>query len=85
MKKLPKVFSKSSALREQLPSATAPKKRGGGVGTPLQLVMPPELVRQLKIAAAEGGTTVRHLVLKALIAAGYKVGAEHLGDRRTRA
>jgi hypothetical protein len=87
MKKLPNVFSTArpaKSLREQLPSATAPKKRGGGGGSPLQLVLPAELVRALKVAAAEQGTTVRHLVLKALVSAGWKVPTGEMGDRRTR-
>jgi hypothetical protein len=87
MKKLPNVFSTArpaKSLREQLPSATAPKKRGGGGGSPLQLVLPADLVRALKVSAAEQGTTVRHLVLQALNAAGWKVPQGELGDRRTR-
>ena len=88
MKKLPNVFSTArpaKSLREQLPSATPPKKRGGGGGSPLQLVLPAELVRALKVAAAEQGTTVRHLVLKALVSEGWKVPPGEMGDRRTRA
>jgi hypothetical protein len=88
MKKLPNVFTTArpaKSLREQLPSAIPPKKRGGGGGSPLQLVLPAELVRALKVAAAEQGTTVRHLVLKALVSAGWKVPPGEMGDRRTRA
>jgi len=47
-------------------------------------VLPGELVRALKVSAAEQGTTVRHLVLQALNAAGWKVPQGELGDRRTR-
>ncbi len=87
MKKLPEVFATARPaknLRDQLPPATAPRKRGGGGGTPLQLVLPAELVRALKVAAAEQGTTVRHLVLQALSAAGWDVPRAELGDRRVR-
>jgi hypothetical protein len=83
MKQLPKVFSRTAALREQLPAATAPKKRGGGAGRPLQIVLPPEVVKQLKVNAAQSGTTVRHLVLQALRGAGYAVDQDQLGDRRS--
>lgn len=59
-------------------------KRGGGGGTPLQLVLPAELVRALKVAAAKQGTTVRHLVLQALTGAGWEVPQDELGDRRVK-
>lgn len=63
---------------------TTELKRGGGIGVPLQLVLPGELVRALKVAAAEQGTTVRHLVLQALSAAGWDVPRSELGDRRVK-
>ena len=48
----------------------------------LQLNVPVELMRELKIKAATDDTTLRHIVLKALKAAGWGVDDEELKDRR---
>ncbi len=76
-----KAAARPKALRESLPAALG-DRRGGGEGVPLQLVMPPALVRELKIRAATDQTTVRALVLRALRDAGYAVELTELGDRR---
>lgn len=67
-------------LRASLPSSTnAPVKRSGA---PLQINIPTELMRELKIKAATDDTTLRHIILQALQAAGYGVDDEELKDRR---
>jgi hypothetical protein len=67
-------------LRAALPSSTnAPEKRSGAV---LQINVPPELLRDLKVKAATDDTTLRHIVLKALKDAGWGVDDDELKDRR---
>jgi hypothetical protein len=67
-------------LRASLPSSTnATEKRSGAV---LQVNVPVELMRELKIKAAQDDTTLRHIVLQALQAAGWGVDDEELKDRR---
>jgi hypothetical protein len=67
-------------LRASLPSSTnATEKRSGAV---LQVNVPVELMRELRVKAATDGTTLRHIVLQALQAAGWGVDDEELKDRR---
>ena len=48
----------------------------------LQLRVPQELKRALAMDAARQGTTIRSLILTALVAAGYKVPEEEIRDKR---
>jgi|SanBayMetagenome_1026888.scaffolds.fasta_scaffold60606_1 hypothetical protein len=83
-KKLPGVAlvaPRAKTLRESLPAAVG-ERRGGGEGAPLQLVLPAELVRDLKVKAAAEQTTVRAIVLRALVREGFKIDPAELGDRR---
>lgn len=48
----------------------------------LQLKVPKALKRQLAMDAARDGVTIRALILKALVQAGYKVSADELRDKR---
>lgn len=48
----------------------------------LQLRIPPALKRQLAIDAAKGGTTIRSVILNALVAAGYEIPDNEIGDKR---
>jgi hypothetical protein len=81
LRKLPKLALSPRALRQSLPPAVV-RPRGGGDGVPLQVVMPEDLLRALKVKAATEGLTVRALVLRALRDAGYPVELTELGDRR---
>jgi hypothetical protein len=76
-----RAVPRAKALRESLPAAVG-EKRGGGEGVPLQLVLPPAVVRELKIRAATDQTTVRAIVLRALSREGFKVDPAELTDRR---
>ena len=83
-KKLPGVSlsaPRAKSLRESLPAAVG-ERRGGGEGAPLQLVLPADLVRDLKMKAAADQSTVRAIVLRALVREGFKVDPAELGDRR---
>ena len=48
----------------------------------LQLRVPQELKRTLAMDAAKEGTTIRSLILTALVAAGYDVPDDELRDKR---
>ncbi len=48
----------------------------------LQLKVPSKLKRQLAMDAAKEGVTIRAVILKALVAAGYDVAADELRDKR---
>lgn len=50
----------------------------------LQLRVPPELKRKLAMDAAQEGTTIRSLILMALVAAGYDVPDDEIRDKRKR-
>jgi hypothetical protein len=89
-KKLPGVSRSASSelakIKASLPSATAGgASHSRGDGTPVQVVLPTDLVRELRHQAIDGSTSVRTLILKALKRAGYKVAEEDLVDRRRRA
>ena len=47
---------------------------------PLSLEVPDYLGRELKVKAATEGVTVRFLVLRALVAAGYRVDQDELEE-----
>ena len=53
-----------------------------GTGDILQLRIPQMLKRKLAMEAAKEGVTIRSLILSALVAAGYDVPKEELGDKR---
>lgn len=78
--------SATEALRASLPPAVvdrAPASASGrGNGTALQILVPPETLKALKLAAVEQDTTVRTVVLEALAKAGYPVPADEIRDRR---
>jgi len=84
LNKLKPPVNALEALRESLPPAVAETtaKASRGRGVPLQLIVPPETLKALKVGAAELETTVRALVLEALQARGYPVPDGELGDRR---
>ncbi len=48
----------------------------------LQLIVPAETKRDLRIRSAESGETIRVIVLRALAAAGIRVPNKELQDRR---
>lgn len=48
----------------------------------LQLRVPRELKRKLAMDAAKEGTTIRSLILTALVAAGYDVPDDEIRDKR---
>ena len=48
----------------------------------LQINIPSELKRRLAMEAAKDGTTIRVLILRALMSAGYRVNEEELRDKR---
>lgn len=48
----------------------------------LQLKVPSKLKRRLAMDAAKEGVTIRAVILKALVAAGYDVAADELRDKR---
>jgi hypothetical protein len=75
-------ISKPINLVEQLKAGLPPAKvKSKPVAEPsLQVQMPESLLKQLKMTAAERGTSVRVVVLEALQTAGFKVG--EIKDRR---
>ena len=48
----------------------------------LQLRVPQDLKRKLAMDAAKEGTTIRSLILTALVAAGYDVPEDEIRDKR---
>lgn len=48
----------------------------------LQLRIPSKLKRKLAMDAAKNGSTIRALILNALVAAGYEVPDEEIRDKR---
>jgi len=48
----------------------------------IQLSVPPELKRQLALQAAEEQSTIRAVILRALVKAGYEIPVEELRDKR---
>jgi hypothetical protein len=48
----------------------------------LQLRIPQELKRKLAMDAAAKGTTIRSVILTALVAAGYNVPDDEIRDKR---
>ena len=75
-------ISKPINLVEQLKAGLPPAKvKAKAVAEPsLQVQMPEALLKQLKVAAAERGTSVRVVVLESLKKAGFQVG--EIKDRR---
>jgi hypothetical protein len=51
----------------------------------LSVVLPADIVRAVKIRAAENGETLRAVVLRALKADGFKVPDREIADRRAEA
>lgn len=79
--------SATEALRASLPPAVVEERapaatNGRGHGAPLQVLVPPETLKALKLAAVEQDTTVRTIVLEALAKAGYPVPIAEIRDRR---
>ena len=56
----------------------------GGLETQLHAKVPVPVARELKIRAAEEGTTIRTLVLRGLEAIGVQVPTGEIGDQRRR-
>ena len=50
----------------------------------MQVFLPAETLKALKVRSAQEETTVRDLILNALIKDGYPVPKTELGDRRKR-
>jgi len=76
-------ISKPTSLVDQLKANLPPAKvatKKAGPEPSLQVQMPPDLLKQLKVAAAERNTSVRAIVLESLQKAGFKVG--EITDRR---
>jgi hypothetical protein len=48
----------------------------------IQLSVPAELKRQLALQAAEERSTIRAVILRALVKAGYEIPAEEIRDKR---
>lgn len=48
----------------------------------LQIKVPQALKRKLAMDAAEGGVTIRTLILNALVSVGYDVPKDELRDKR---
>lgn len=48
----------------------------------LQLRVPQDLKRKLAMDAAKKGTTIRSLILNALLAAGYEIPDDEIRDKR---
>lgn len=82
--KRPMRASKARASRSPVTKTPRGEPKSKGSGTSLMLMVPPETLRALRVRAAETGTTVRALVLEALLKAGYEVPADELIDRRRR-
>lgn len=75
-------ISKPVNLVDQLKAGLPPAKvKAKATAEPsLQVQMPEALLKQLKMAAAERGTSVRVVVLEALQKSGFKTG--EIKDRR---
>jgi hypothetical protein len=88
MKKLPSI-KKTTNIVEQLKAGLPPASVGRptatrGRGSPMQVFLPAETLKALKVRSAQEETTVRDLILNALIKDGYPVPKTELGDRRKR-
>ena len=77
-------INKPTSIVEQLKAGLPPARvRTKTAPEPsLQVQMPPDLIKQLRMAAAERETSVRAVVLQALNDAGFNVG--DISDRRRR-
>ena len=77
-------INKSASIVDQLKSGLPPARvRTKTAYEPsLQVQMPSDLIKQLRMAAAERETSVRAVVLQALNDAGFNVG--DISDRRRR-
>jgi hypothetical protein len=56
--------------------------KGGSVDRKLTVLLPADMLRQLRVRVALDETTMRALVLDALARAGYRVDANEIRDRR---
>jgi hypothetical protein len=72
--------ARTAELQRQLPAAAV--KRGGGEGKALQVVLPPETIKDIKRVMFEDDTTMRVVILRALKAAGIFVPPGEVIDRR---
>ena len=69
--------------RKYVPMApAAPPPQGGPPDRKLTVLLPADVLRQLRTRVAEDDTTMRALVLDALARAGYRVDAAEIRDRR---
>jgi hypothetical protein len=59
--------------------------QGGDPDAQLSVMLPADIVRAVKIRAAENGETLRETVLRALKTAGFKVPEAVIADRRVAA
>ncbi|MEN9726671.1 MAG: hypothetical protein RL434_1037 [Pseudomonadota bacterium] len=72
-------------IRADHPPATAREARRVGRRDddhPLQVYLPKAVHKALRFASVERDTTVRALVLEALVKAGYAIDPGEVGDRR---
>ena len=72
----------AESLASPTSAITEPRAKPRGAGNALQVIIPTETLRALRMQAADEMTTVRVLVLRALKDAGYPVPADELKDRR---
>jgi hypothetical protein len=59
-----------------------PPPSGGPPDRKLTVLLPVDVLRQLRVRVAQDETTMRALVLDALARAGYRVDAAEIRDRR---
>jgi hypothetical protein len=60
----------------------SPTPKGEASNRKLTVLLPADVLRQLRVRVAEDETTMRALVLDALARAGYRVDAHEIRDRR---
>ena len=70
------------SLKKELPPATAEKAKPKGDNITVGTVIPKDVMRQLKIRAAEEDKTIRAIFLESLVKNGFTVDPSELVDKR---
>ena len=72
------------SLKKELPPATAekPKDQGRGNNITVGTVIPRDVMRQLRIRAAEEDKTIRAIFLESLVKNGFTVDPSEMVDKR---
>ena len=63
-------------------AGTSPAADAGEPDKQVTVMLPASVVRAMRMRAAEQDETIRTVVLRALLADGFKVPAEEIADRR---